>query len=188
MRGDTDLTKPVRIGAGLGADPPHPGSSRWGVPAGAGASPDNLRFRTVMLRKTHQPPEDDNRQWRCVPGYADLFASSDGQIWSAKTGTLKKQRNCSNGKGYKAIFLWENGRDRERRVHRLVTLAFHGLPPSEAHTPDHINRIRHDNRAENLRWATPIEQAANSAICKKFLSPSISMLRNPLQSLADIRP
>lgn len=97
-----------------------------------------------------------------MPGYADIYASHDGEIWSAKTGTLKAQRSTANGKGYKAIWLWENGRDRERRVHRLVILAFHGNPPSPGHTPDHINRDRTDNRAENLRWATPKEQASNS--------------------------
>lgn len=117
----------------------------------------------MMLRKTHHAPPNNNAEWRPVPGYDGIYASEDGEIWSAKTGTLKTQRCTSNGKGYRAIWVWERGRDRERRVHRLVALAFHGEPPTPSHTPDHINRVRTDNRASNLRWATPKEQAANSS-------------------------
>lgn len=32
---------------------------------------------------------------------------------------------------------------------------------------DHINTIRHDNRAANLRWATPKENANNEQTKKK---------------------
>lgn len=47
-------------------------------------------------------------------------------------------------------------------VHILVALAFLPPPQSDAHTSiDHKNRNRSDNRAKNLRWATPKEQAAN---------------------------
>ena len=46
-------------------------------------------------------------------------------------------------------------------VHRAVCEAWHGLPPSPVHQPDHGNRDRTDNRAENLRWRTPVENAAN---------------------------
>jgi hypothetical protein len=122
-----------------------------------------------MRKNHHTLPPEDGRDWRPVPGFAGMFASADGQIWSGKTGTLKLQRGSSNGKGYRAVWLWVNGRDRERRVHQLVTLAFHGLPPSSRHTPDHINRDRSDNRAENLRWACPVTQGRNTARTKNWL-------------------
>lgn len=51
-------------------------------------------------------------------------------------------------------------------VHQLVATAFLPPRPSEAHTIDHINRIRTDNRAENLRWATKREQTLNTTRCK----------------------
>lgn len=43
---------------------------------------------------------------------------------------------------------------------RVVCIAFHG-PPPDGCTVDHINRNRADNRAENLKWATPSEQRLN---------------------------
>jgi hypothetical protein len=48
-------------------------------------------------------------------------------------------------------------------VHRLVCLAFHGAPPSGAHTSvDHIDRRKDNNVAGNLRWATPKMQVDNA--------------------------
>ena len=37
------------------------------------------------------------------------------------------------------------------RVHSLICMAYHGFPLTSNHTVNHINRIRIDNRAENLR-------------------------------------
>lgn len=42
-------------------------------------------------------------------------------------------------------------------VHRVVAAAFHGDPPSTGHVVDHIDTNRHNNRAENLRWVTRLE-------------------------------
>lgn len=42
-------------------------------------------------------------------------------------------------------------------VHRVVAAAFHGEPPSTGHVVDHIDTNRHNNRAENLRWVTRLE-------------------------------
>lgn len=107
----------------------------------------------MILQKTHQ------QDLRPVPGYPGFLASSCGQIFSEKSGIFKKQ--SSNKDGYKTILVWERGKDRYKKVHQFVALAFHGLPPSDRHTVDHINRDCGDNRAENLRWACPVVQAVN---------------------------
>lgn len=55
-------------------------------------------------------------------------------------------------------------RTRGRMVHELVALAFVGPRPSPRHTVDHINRVRSDNRAGNLRWATMKQQHENRVV------------------------
>ncbi|MGH8436693.1 MAG: HNH endonuclease signature motif containing protein, partial [Pseudomonas sp.] len=41
-------------------------------------------------------------------------------------------------------------------VHRIVALAFHEQP-SKQHVVDHIDTNRRNNRADNLRWVTRLE-------------------------------
>lgn len=50
-----------------------------------------------------------------------------------------------------------------RPTHQLVCWLAHGARVVSNQTPDHINRIRSDNRAQNLRWASRHEQALNRA-------------------------
>lgn len=45
--------------------------------------------------------------------------------------------------------------------HVLVAKMFIGIPDDNTLTVDHINRIRNDNRVENLRWATKSQQSSN---------------------------
>ena len=47
-------------------------------------------------------------------------------------------------------------------VHRIVAFAFHGNPPSSQHVVDHIDTNRRNNRPENLRWLTKLENALNN--------------------------
>jgi len=42
-------------------------------------------------------------------------------------------------------------------VHRIVATAFHGPGPSPGHVVDHIDTNRLNNRADNLRWVTRLE-------------------------------
>jgi hypothetical protein len=53
-----------------------------------------------------------------------------------------------------------NGKNYKQFVHRLVAEAFIGPRPIDK-TVDHINRVRDDNRIENLRYATASEQNKN---------------------------
>lgn len=47
------------------------------------------------------------------------------------------------------------------RLHRLICFTFHGNPENPQYTVDHINGIRDDNRAENLRWCSYEQQNTN---------------------------
>lgn len=43
------------------------------------------------------------------------------------------------------------------RIHRIVAYAFHGEPPTREHVVDHIDTNKQNNRPENLRWVTRLE-------------------------------
>jgi ribosomal protein L15E len=53
---------------------------------------------------------------------------------------------------------------RKHTVHIYIAKLFIGNPPTQNHTVDHINRIKDDNRVENLRWASKLEQNANRVL------------------------
>ena len=50
---------------------------------------------------------------------------------------------------------------KDYRVHQIVCRAFHGLAPEGRAEVDHINRIRSDNRSENLHWVSHKENQDN---------------------------
>jgi len=43
------------------------------------------------------------------------------------------------------------------RIHRIVATAFYGEPPTKEHVVDHIDTNKQNNRPENLRWVTRLE-------------------------------
>jgi hypothetical protein len=43
------------------------------------------------------------------------------------------------------------------RIHRIVATAFHSEPPTKEHVVDHIDTNKQNNRPENLRWVTRLE-------------------------------
>ena len=53
------------------------------------------------------------------------------------------------------------------RVHRIVATAFHGAAPSDQHVVDHIDTNRQNNRPENLRWLTRLENILCNEITRK---------------------
>lgn len=52
------------------------------------------------------------------------------------------------------------------RIHRIVATAFLGDPPTPEHVVDHIDTNRRNNRPENLRWLTRLENALNNPITR----------------------
>jgi hypothetical protein len=87
----------------------------------------------------------------------DVRVGSDGSIDGIKylgVGTSGYMRTTRSLNG-KLITLY---------VHRLVALAFHADTHTEEHCQvDHINGIRTDNRAVNIRWVTRSENHKNRA-------------------------
>lgn len=65
--------------------------------------------------------------------------------------------------GYVRVSLKKEHKCVDMPVHRVVCAAWHGLPEGERCHVDHINRVRSDNRPENLRWVTHAENQGNKS-------------------------
>lgn len=68
--------------------------------------------------------------------------------------------------GYKTMHLNALGEQWRFTVARVLCWLHHGPPPTASHVVDHINRKKLDDRPQNLRWATPSQNATNC-----YLSP-----------------
>ncbi len=53
------------------------------------------------------------------------------------------------------------------RVHRIVAMAFHGEPPNKEYVVDHIDTNKQNNRPENLRWVTRLDNVLLNPITVK---------------------
>lgn len=56
------------------------------------------------------------------------------------------------------------------RVHRIVATAFLGEPPTTEHVVDHIDTNKRNNRPENLRWVTKLENILLNPITAKRIA------------------
>lgn len=100
--------------------------------------------------------------WKDVVGYEGLYAvSSDGVVKSVENPDRATHRSehvlkLSHTCGYSFATLCKGGKAKRMAVHRIVALAF--IPKlDDKDQVDHINGIRNDNRVENLRWCTGLE-------------------------------
>ncbi len=56
------------------------------------------------------------------------------------------------------------------RLHRVIATAFHGVPPNIEYVVDHIDTNKQNNRPENLRWVTRLENILLNPITAKRIA------------------
>jgi hypothetical protein len=110
--------------------------------------------------------EDFKRQADCVYKNEHYSVRDNGAVFrhSRHNRLLRKHDNhwtfgTPNNNGYLLIA--------SEVVHRIVAYAFLGEPPSQQHIIDHIDTNRQNNRPENLRWLTKLENILNNPITLK---------------------
>jgi len=96
-----------------------------------------------------------------VSGYENYLVFEDGFIMNSKTGRQIIPWEITGG--YLQVQLCKNGISKNFLVSRLVALAYIENPENKPQA-DHINRIRNDNRLENLQWSTLVENAQNKGM------------------------
>jgi len=98
-----------------------------------------------------------------IEGFENYVVFEDGVIINMNKGKLLKPQR--NSKGYESVGLYKDSKKKKLLISRLIAKAY---IPNTDNKPevDHINRIKHDNRVENLRWATKRENLENKGIYK----------------------
>ena len=107
-------------------------------------------------------------EWRDIPIREGYMVNSLGEVWSKDrqiekvTALGRKSVMYLKGKKlqqYKcnAYLYCQLGRGVRRGVHRLVCMAFHGMPENDKLEAAHLDGDAHNNVPENLVWVTHAE-------------------------------
>ena len=91
------------------------------------------------------------------PEWRGIEVSNFGRI-KTRYGNLFNGKPTANGYFFIGIGYKTYG------VHQIICEVFHGSRPDPKATPDHIDRVPTNNRADNLKWATRFEQARNRSM------------------------
>lgn len=114
-----------------------------------------------------------------------------GEHYSVRDNGAVFRHSHKNKKPRKYDNLWTFGKPNNggyllivsEVIHRIVAYAFLGEPPTKQHVVDHMDTNRQNNRPENLRWLTKLENILNNPITVKrivFRCGSIeAFLENP---------
>ncbi len=93
------------------------------------------------------------------PTQTDYLITEEGDVYSRKFGKLKKMKQRTER--YKAINLWNNGKEKAHYVHRLVAETY--IP-----NPDNLPEVNHkdedktNNNVANLEWSTHADNVQHS--------------------------
>ncbi len=106
--------------------------------------------------------------WKEIPNIPNYEISSYGNVRNKKTQRLNKLKV----ERYIRVGLYIDSKTPKWfLVHRLVGYAFLGTPNDNA-VIDHIDRNKHNNKVENLRWTTQQQNLWNKTYKGYSIRPS----------------
>jgi hypothetical protein len=130
-------------------------------------------------------------EWRPVIGFEGLYEVSDtGEIASLKYGKRRILRKKTNDQGYHTVSTYKDGKQYCLRVNRCVASSFIANPKNKPFV-NHINKIRNDNRVENLEWVTHRENMVHafntSGDRRKFTIDDINKMYQIIKNKGTLR-
>lgn len=105
--------------------------------------------------------------YKDVIGYAGLYKVSNlGNVKSFHRSINGKiLKPCVDASGYYGVMLCDKKQQKSTRIHLLVAITFlNHIPCGHLRQIDHINRIKTDNRVENLQILTTLEHNTKDGV------------------------
>lgn len=105
--------------------------------------------------------------WKRIPGYEGFYEASNlGRIRSLHTHSRRNPDGIlsqSNLRDYKTVVLCNAEGRGTKMVHRLVAMAFLGMPSDSKRTVNHKDMNKSNNRPENLEWLSLAENIRHAS-------------------------
>jgi hypothetical protein len=105
----------------------------------------------------------------------EVEVTFEGETYLVRDNGAVLRQSPPSGRRRRLDNVWTFGRQEpstgymavgSHKVHRIVAFAFHPQPTPK-HIVDHIDTNRANNRAENLRWLTRLENVLSNPITRK---------------------
>lgn len=139
--------------------------------------------------------------WKEIDGYKERYKiSSLGRVKSINPQNHREDlillKPSLTTKGYYKVSLFNNGKEWQPSIHRLVAKAF--IPnPENKPCVNHINGIKTDNRVENLEWCThsenlrhAVDNGLKKGTPRKLTAEQVRLIKNisgmSLQKIANL--
>lgn len=125
----------------------------------------------------------DLEVWKPIVGFDGYEVSSQGRVRSPQ----KVLKPCSDGRGYRKVFLYAKGVRQGARVHHLVARAFIGERENDL-VVNHKDGVKTNNAVSNLEYVTQKENRIHAQVngllasgervnTSKFTSEEAQMIR-----------
>jgi len=107
-------------------------------------------------------------EFEYIKGYENLYKiNKKGEIYSCHYKKIMTQLEKSDG--YLYVDLRRDGKRYKGYIHRLLLLQYIDNPENKPEV-DHIDRNKHNNSLDNLRWCTRLENRHNRTDLIELLS------------------